>query len=41
MLHCSIFSRYEKVIFIYRNLIYKPLFLNDKNIFFYKTQDMN
>jgi hypothetical protein len=41
MLQCSIFSQYEKVNFIYRNLIRKPLFLNNKNIFFYKTQDMN
>ena len=40
MLQRNIFSRYEKINFIYRNLIHKPLFLNGKNIFFYKTQDI-
>ena len=41
MLQRSIFSRYEKVNFTYRNIICKALFLNKKNIFFYNTQDMH
>ena len=39
MLQRSVFSRYEKENFTYRNINFKLLFLNNKNKFFYKTQD--
>ncbi len=37
MLHCRIFSRYEKSISVLRNAVVKLLFFKEKIYIFYKT----
>ncbi len=37
MLRCRIFSQYEKLIFVLRNIADKLLFFNEKIYLFYKT----